>query len=363
MSAVVGGSSILKSSIVGSAIASKPASARPSSAASSHAYKALSSRANADDRIRREKARLIDEREKAKHAPARPASARADNRAPALKPKLPREFEMHQDASRAREQPGAPREQFGAMSIGASTAEIVNRSTVGGRETAPPRHEPPPRQPGRQPNVCVSASTNPTVHSHRPATAEPPRGAPARPASKPAACLDAPSNISVASSVGTPLGAGVFANVQLKNRAGRPVAVKTYEHAAQAENEFAAGHMANEAKMAGKIQHEHIIAPHAVRNKPGKTELEMEYASGGHLADYVRKNGGIHPDEARRIFAQVALVLLLWRRGAAARASCPCHTARTHPPAPHRAGRRRGRVPARQGHRAPRHQAREHHAR
>ena len=40
-------------------------------------------------------------------------------------------------------------------------------------------------------------------------------------------------------------------------------------------------------------------------HRAGRTELEMEYAPGGNLADYVAKRRGLPEPEARRVFAQV----------------------------------------------------------
>ena len=103
------------------------------------------------------------------------------------------------------------------------------------------------------------------------------------------------------------LGKGVFASVRLTNRPdGKPVAIKTYEHK-DAKERAVYEHMVNEERLAGKLQHEHIIAPQVVHRRRGKTELEMEYAPGGNLNEYLKRQGksGLPEAEARRLFAQV----------------------------------------------------------
>ena len=116
------------------------------------------------------------------------------------------------------------------------------------------------------------------------------------------------------------LGKGVFANVRLTHRAdGQVVAVKTYDHKEAREERAVAKHMLNEEKLAGKLQHENIIAPQVVHRAVGKTELEMEYAPGGTLEEHIKKRCGNKPmpeAETRRMFRQVVdAVVYLHEKG------------------------------------------------
>lgn len=103
------------------------------------------------------------------------------------------------------------------------------------------------------------------------------------------------------------LGAGVFAKVRMTHgRDGQIVAVKTYNHKEAREEKAVAKHMLNEERLAGKLQHEHIIAPQLARKGPGVTELEMEYAPGGTLEAFVKSLGRpFTEEEARRLFRQL----------------------------------------------------------
>ena len=85
---------------------------------------------------------------------------------------------------------------------------------------------------------------------------------------------------------------------------GKVVAVKTYDHRAAKANACVARHMATEEALAGKIDHEHIIAPRAVHRRPGRTDLVMSFASGGNLGQHLKKNH-VSESEARRIFSQL----------------------------------------------------------
>ena len=80
--------------------------------------------------------------------------------------------------------------------------------------------------------------------------------------------------------------------------------MKTYDHRAAKANACVARHMATEEALAGKIDHEHIIAPRAVHRRPGRTDLVMSFASGGNLGQHLKKNH-VSESEARRIFSQL----------------------------------------------------------
>ena len=103
------------------------------------------------------------------------------------------------------------------------------------------------------------------------------------------------------------LGKGVFARVRMTHgRDGQIVAVKTYDHKEAKEERAVAKHMMNEERLAGKIQHENIIAPQLARKGRGCTELEMEYAPGGTLESHVKKlKRPLTEAEACKFFRQV----------------------------------------------------------
>ena len=103
------------------------------------------------------------------------------------------------------------------------------------------------------------------------------------------------------------LGKGVFAKVRMTHgRDGSIVAVKTYDHKEAKQEKSVAKHMLNEERLAGKIQHENIIAPMAVRHVDGATELEMEYAPGGTLEEHVKRlRRPLTEAEARKYFTQI----------------------------------------------------------
>jgi len=89
-------------------------------------------------------------------------------------------------------------------------------------------------------------------------------------------------------------------------RDGQLVAVKTYDHKEAHEERAVAKHMRNEERLAGRIQHENIIAPQLARKRDGCTELEMEYAPGGTLEAYVKKLGRqLTEAEAAKYFGQI----------------------------------------------------------
>ena len=124
-------------------------------------------------------------------------------------------------------------------------------------------------------------------------------GAPAAPPAAPFTPID-PSQAD--------LGKGVFAKVRLTHRSdGQMIAVKTYDHKEAKEERAVAKHMLNEEKLAGKLQHENIIAPQVVHKGDGKTQLEMEYAPGGTLEEHIKKfrNAPMPEAEARRMFRQI----------------------------------------------------------
>jgi len=103
------------------------------------------------------------------------------------------------------------------------------------------------------------------------------------------------------------LGKGVFARVRMTHgRDGQIIAVKTYDHKEARAEKAVAKHMLNEERLAGRIQHENIIAPTLARRKIGCTELEMEYAPGGTLEAHVKKLGRpLTEAEAANYFRQI----------------------------------------------------------
>jgi len=86
---------------------------------------------------------------------------------------------------------------------------------------------------------------------------------------------------------------------------GQPMAVKVYDHREAEEHDYVAHHLRNEARLAGKLAHGNIIAPRRAVHRKGRTELEMEYAPGGNLGEYMAARRGLSEPEARAIFAQI----------------------------------------------------------
>ena len=67
----------------------------------------------------------------------------------------------------------------------------------------------------------------------------------------------------------------------------RKLAIKRYEPRGDA---IALQHLNNELALAGRIRHPNIIGPGAVRKLGGDcVEIQMEFASGGHLGEYVKR--------------------------------------------------------------------------
>jgi serine/threonine protein kinase len=141
------------------------------------------------------------------------------------------------------------------------------------------------------------------------AVAEPPAAAPAAPPPPPPPAAAAPVTAppQPINPADAHLGKGVFAKVRLTHgRDGQMVAVKTYDHKEAKSERAVQKHMINEEKLAGKLQHENIIAPQVARKGGGVTELEMEYAPGGTLDDYLKKLGRpMREEEARKTFKQL----------------------------------------------------------
>ena len=80
---------------------------------------------------------------------------------------------------------------------------------------------------------------------------------------------------------------GALATVRIFERDGQQYVAKTYD---PHNNPGVKGHMDNEVALAGRLRHPNIIAPRcAVRLDDGRVELEMEYAGGGSLSDYVKR--------------------------------------------------------------------------
>ena len=111
-------------------------------------------------------------------------------------------------------------------------------------------------------------------------------------------------------------GQGVFATVYIEPAAaGRsPRAVKVYSTAAVAANGSSESrkmhelHLSNELKMAGRLEHDNVIAPTQVQVSALKTELFMEYAPHGTLESYSKRfgsSGSMPEPEARRLYAQL----------------------------------------------------------
>ena len=105
---------------------------------------------------------------------------------------------------------------------------------------------------------------------------------------------------------GTIVGRGVFATVHLELSATKKQrAVKVYEHAGNGEAQQMHNlHLKSEIRLAGRLTHAHIIAPHEVRIGALRTELVMEYAPHGTLEAYTHRLGpmGMPEAEGRRLF-------------------------------------------------------------
>ena len=80
---------------------------------------------------------------------------------------------------------------------------------------------------------------------------------------------------------------GAIATVRIVERDGQQLIAKMYDPTASPSTKQ---HLDNELALAGRLRHPNIIAPRrAVRLDDGRVELEMEYASGGSLGDYVKR--------------------------------------------------------------------------
>lgn len=91
---------------------------------------------------------------------------------------------------------------------------------------------------------------------------------------------------------------------------GRVVAIKSYDARLLARQPGLQAHLANEAALAGRLNHPHVIAPLAVRTSGSHTEVEMEYAAGGTVEERLRGRAkaharGFEEEEARRLFSQL----------------------------------------------------------
>ena len=84
------------------------------------------------------------------------------------------------------------------------------------------------------------------------------------------------------------VGDGAFAIVREVARAGGVRrAVKTYEPNGDT---MALRHLENELSLAGRIRHPNILGPDEVRRLGGDSvEIEMDYAAGGSLSDYLKR--------------------------------------------------------------------------
>ncbi|KAL1507357.1 hypothetical protein AB1Y20_008203 [Prymnesium parvum] len=327
-------SSIYASRMPRPATAAAPRPARPASASTPFAT-VTSSRAAAEARIREESRRMAATRlsaaaerharapppERPRHAPSqpltrkavegataggkppsrRPASAATTSRLPggaAAPSRLPggaaAPSRLPGDAAtaRPRRQPPPPAWEDGTPPPPAAAREEESRPIANG---LPPTHE---SDDSRRVRPSPLEDVQETEAAEERAAKE-----------KPAAERAAEDDVSAvrAKAAGTNLGKGVFASVRLTTGAGgEPLAVKTYDHKTTAKDRAVHEHMQNEERLAGKIQHEHIIAPRAVRRHRGRTELEMEYAPGGNLNDFLKQHkGGLSEAEARRLFAQL----------------------------------------------------------
>ena len=108
------------------------------------------------------------------------------------------------------------------------------------------------------------------------------------------------------------VGDGVFARVKLEVTSdGVSRAIKVYEHRVGApgseHQRTQEMHIANEVRLAGRLSHAHIIAPHEVRVGAQRTELTMEYAPNGTLEAYTLGLGplGIAEAAGRGLFVQL----------------------------------------------------------
>jgi serine/threonine protein kinase len=61
----------------------------------------------------------------------------------------------------------------------------------------------------------------------------------------------------------------------------------------------------HEIELQGRLNHQHIVHVHEVFEQDSSTYIVMEFASGGHLFDYLAKHPRMSEDDARRIFQQV----------------------------------------------------------
>ena len=106
------------------------------------------------------------------------------------------------------------------------------------------------------------------------------------------------------------VGSGAFAHVKLWTAEnGEQVVVKSYEGSELEQNPLALQHMRSELALAGKLVHPNIIAPRSVCRRGNRVDVEMEYASGGSLADLVKRAKynavALREGDARRLFKQL----------------------------------------------------------
>lgn len=81
---------------------------------------------------------------------------------------------------------------------------------------------------------------------------------------------------------------GALAAVRIVDRNGVKLVVKTYDP--RGNDAAARAHLQNEMALTGRLRHPNIIAPQRLSKLgDGRVEFEMEFASGGSLADYLKR--------------------------------------------------------------------------
>ena len=65
-----------------------------------------------------------------------------------------------------------------------------------------------------------------------------------------------------------------------------------------------------EARLAARLNHPHVVAVFDLVDEDDQQWLVMEYVEGSTLAELVRSNGALHPDQAAQIIVQAAEAIM-----------------------------------------------------
>lgn len=107
------------------------------------------------------------------------------------------------------------------------------------------------------------------------------------------------------------IGKGSFGRVALAvhKLSGVEVAVKIFEKAQMARDEYRRKRVQQEIYIHKKMHHSHIVKVIQAFENREYLFLVMDYACGGDLLNLVRSKGKLHENEARNLFKQILLAL------------------------------------------------------